>query len=151
MNPFSDKPKNVPVSRYVPVSPYADDSYAEIEIQIIDVKAQLDSLKRESDLLKSKDNKLRNEVVRRLQAEKLKSYKGEKVSFTVTTRKKVIIEENEQAVEFATDKGFMLNKIDTKELEKVLDKDNLPEWARISVSSSLAVKARTIKKEKAGE
>jgi len=32
------------------------------------------------------------------------------------------------------------------EIEKVLDKDNLPEWARISVSSSLAVKARANKK-----
>ena len=133
MNPFS-KDNAQPVKGEL-----HDETLENLEAMLIETENKLDEIKLKELPLKEKKDKIRNEFIRRLQAENLKSKKGNYLKFGITTRKTVSIYENEDSWAFAEKQGFILNKIDTKSLEKALDKENLPDWARVTTTHGLTV------------
>jgi hypothetical protein len=133
MNPFERNHTNI-------ITPYQDLTLEELESELLANRQDLDTLRDTQVALKTEESKLKNEVLRRLRSKSLKSYKGSRVSFTVTTKKTVSIDETDASLQFAQDNGFTRVAIDTKSLEKALDKDNLPEWARLSTTEYITIK-----------
>ena len=103
-------------------------------------KESLKKLTEESVALKSKIADAQFQIMEQMNAKSLKSAKVGDVKITIAKRKNIILWNTPEVEKYAQENGFITTKVDEKAIQKALDPDNLPEFAKLDVTKYLLIK-----------
>jgi hypothetical protein len=103
-------------------------------------KENLKKLNEESVALKAKIAETQFQIMEQMKAKSLKSTKVGDVKITISQRKNIVLWNLPEVEKYAQENGFISTKVDEKAIQKALDPDNLPEFAKLDITKYLIIK-----------
>jgi hypothetical protein len=100
----------------------------------------LKKLNEESVALKAKIAETQFQIMEQMKAKSLKSTKVGDVKITISQRKNIVLWNLPEVEKYAQENGFISTKVDEKAIQKALDPDNLPEFAKLDITKYLIIK-----------
>lgn len=100
----------------------------------------LKKLKEETVVVSAKIAEVQNQIMEQMSAKSLKSTTIDGHKITIASRKSIVLWNMPEVEKYAQDNGFITTKVDEKAIQKALDPDNLPEFAKLNITRYLTIK-----------
>lgn len=118
--------------------PYADHELSTLQQELERIDQEVEELNQKKQELAVCQSQIKNEIMQRIKDDKVKKLSTDSVTYTLVRKNNIKINDKDPALlEFAKKHNYITEKPDTKAIEKVIDPDNSPEWATVSVSEHL--------------
>lgn len=114
-----------------------------IEKLLQSLQANKESLKKLTEdgvALKAKIADAQFQIMEQMKAKSLKSTTVNDLKITVASKKNIVLWNTPEVEKYAQKNGFVITKVDEKAIQKALDPDNLPEFAKLDVTRYLIIK-----------
>lgn len=100
----------------------------------------LKKLKEETVAVNAKIVEIQNQIIEQMSTKSLKSTTVDGQKITIASRKSIVLWNLPEVEKYAQENGFITTKVDEKAIQKALDPDNLPEFAKLSITRYLTIK-----------
>jgi len=126
---------NNPFAQQEQARPYADHELSALQEELERLDREAQELTQKKQELAVCQSQIKNEIIQRMNDDNLKSLSTDTARFSLTRRKNVKINEKDpDLLDFAKKYGYVIERPDTKAIEKTIDPENPPEWATVSKS-----------------